>query len=64
MQEKKKQIKNLLHQGRGVQEGREVQAIQAGRAYHRYQGDQEDPTIGGGQKKKRPLNELIAGVWC
>lgn len=63
--QKKNKIKDLLHQGRGVQEGREVQAVQAGRAYHRYQGDQEDPAIGGRTKTEiRLLNELNAGVWC
>lgn len=44
-------INDLLHQGRVVQEGREVQAVQAGRGYHRYLRDQEDPAIGNKEKK-------------
>lgn len=40
-----KKSQNLLHQGQGVQEGREVQAVQDGRGYHRYQGDQQDPAM-------------------
>lgn len=38
-----KNCDNLLHRGREVQGGREVQADQAGRGYHRYQGGQQDP---------------------
>lgn len=34
---------NLLHRGRGVQGGREVQALQAGRGYHLFQRGQRDP---------------------
>lgn len=34
---------NLLHRGREVQGGREVQLVQVDRGCHRYQGDQEDP---------------------
>lgn len=50
--ENTRKIDDLLHRGRGVQEGREVQAVQAGRGYHRYQQDQQDPVYGGERKKK------------
>lgn len=49
---KRIKISNLLHQGRGVQEGQEVQAVQAGRGYHRYQEDREDPGIGNKEKNR------------
>lgn len=44
--------KNLLHRGRGVQEGQEVQAFQAGRAYHLFQGGQRDPASEKRDRKK------------
>lgn len=44
-------MSNLLRQGQGVQEGREVQAAQAVQGYHHYQGDQEGPVIVGQRKK-------------
>lgn len=56
--QKKNKIKNLLHQGREVQEGREVQAVQAGRAYHRYQGDQEDPAKKKSDKKNQKSDKI------
>lgn len=49
---KRIKINNLLHQGRGVQEGQEVQAVQAGRGYHHYQEDREDPGIGNNRKNR------------
>lgn len=61
--QKKNKIKNLLHQGREVQEGREVQAVQAGRAYHRYQGDQEDPAKKNQTKKSEIRQNQKQGYW-
>lgn len=48
-----KKIYNLLHRGQGVQGGREDRAYQAGRAYHPYQQDQQDPAGWRARDKER-----------
>lgn len=51
--------KNLLHRGREVQGGREVQADQADQGYHRYQEDQQDPA----EPQKGRLSEGSGFDW-
>lgn len=51
-------ICNLLHRGRGVQGGREVREVQAGRGYHHYQRDQQDP---GGERERKKEGVRLQG---
>lgn len=53
---------NLLHRGREVQGGREVQAVQAGRGYHLYQGDQQGPAERERKKHKGSDSVVIMRV--
>lgn len=53
-----KKNNNLLHQGQGVQGGREVQAVRAGRAYHLFQRGRRDPACREGRRTKKILGIL------
>lgn len=57
------QKNNLLHRGRGVQGGREVQAVQAGRGYHLFQRGPGDPASGKREGKSKYKEFAITWVW-